>query len=241
MNKSINELLTDLEAKVEKSNFLNNDIKGLVDLIRKKHESPHEPIPVYNFQNSLILDRKLGEQLEHLCEFPSDQQWVLIYRGSDDGFGAKDFHAKCDHVRKNLTIIKSIDGYIFGGYTDESWDGACYKLDMNAFLFSLINKANKPIKIKYDNTFKENHSIFCHPAFGPSFGAGIDLHISDNSNINLKSYSKLCYSYMHPFYINPQYGLKTRYALRSHKANSFLAGKENFQAKEIEIYCKIRI
>ena len=31
----------------------------------------------------------------------------ILYRGSEDGFGAKDFHDRCDDKGKTLCIIKN--------------------------------------------------------------------------------------------------------------------------------------
>ena len=39
----------------------------------------------------------------------------LIYRASRDGFGADEFHSKCDGKRDTLSIIQTTNGYVFGG------------------------------------------------------------------------------------------------------------------------------
>ncbi len=57
----------------------------------------------------------------------------LIYRASRDGFEANKFHTKCDNKSKTLTIIKSTNGYVFGGLYGD------VKNDPNSFIFSLIN------------------------------------------------------------------------------------------------------
>ena len=46
--------------------------------------------------------------------------WKLCYRASDDGWGAQDFHRKCDDVGPTVTLVKCKNN-IFGGYTDQSW------------------------------------------------------------------------------------------------------------------------
>jgi hypothetical protein len=75
----------------------------------------------------------------------------LLYRGSRDGFGAADFHAKCDDKGDTVTIVKSTEGYIFGGYSDQSWKSNgydCYKSSSCAFLFSIVNPAGiAPMKL----------------------------------------------------------------------------------------------
>ena len=52
-----------------------------------------------------------------------DYQWKLIYRASEHGYTAKSFHNYCDDKGPTLIIIKSSEGWIFGGYTTQSWSG----------------------------------------------------------------------------------------------------------------------
>lgn len=177
---------------------------------------------------SNIIDLNQELELFSLCDFAVGQKWRLLYRASDDGFAADDFHRKCDNTPNTLTIIQSTMGHVFGGYTDAMWnqnDG--YKTVKNAFLFSLVNKENEPLKIKI-NKENEKYAMYCYPYYGPVFGGGFDLLISDNSNKNTESYSNLCHSFKHPVY---QYG--------STEAKNFLAGSYNFQVNEIEVYQKL--
>ena len=54
----------------------------------------------------------------------------MIYKATVDGFKGSDFHRKCDNKGKTLTLIKTTKGYIFGGFTSESWGGnSGYKSD----------------------------------------------------------------------------------------------------------------
>jgi hypothetical protein len=68
--------------------------------------------------DSVILRGKTSE-LMFLCEFQNTLKWNLIYRASQDGFEAANFHSKCDNKPNTLVIIKSENGNIFGGYTDK--------------------------------------------------------------------------------------------------------------------------
>ena len=49
----------------------------------------------------------------------------LLYRASRDGWTASNFHSCCDSKGPTVTVIKSAN-YIFGGYTDRSWDCRSY-------------------------------------------------------------------------------------------------------------------
>ena len=55
----------------------------------------------------------------------NDCKWKLIYRSSENGYTAKSFHECCDDKGPTLIVIKSSGGWIFGGYTTQSWSGYC--------------------------------------------------------------------------------------------------------------------
>ena len=38
----------------------------------------------------------------------SSQVWIMLYRGSRDGFAARQFHEKCDEKGPTLTLVKVI-------------------------------------------------------------------------------------------------------------------------------------
>lgn len=76
---------------------------------------------------------------------------------------------------------------------------------------------------------QSGNSIRADSSNGPIFGGGIDLFISDNSNINFKSYSNLGKNYKHPIY-----------SYESYEAKTFLAGTEYFSILDIEVYVKDR-
>jgi len=159
-----------------------------------------------------------------LCDFPITKKWNLIYRASRDGLKASDFHLHCDNKPNTLILIKSENGNVFGSYTEQSWsDNDTWKADDNSFIFSLINKDNKPLKLKFLNAEK----VICGSAdIGPLFGYGPSIQISDRSNQNAGSYSFLGTKtsvYQHPYYAEKE-------------ANSFLAGSQRFKVLEIEVF-----
>ena len=62
----------------------------------------------------------------------------LLYRCSIDGDSSKTFHEKCDGKGPTITLIKTNDGFRFGGYASISWNNkSCFQKDKNAFIFSL--------------------------------------------------------------------------------------------------------
>ena len=62
-------------------------------------------------------DSKLREWLG------SDYKWKLLYRASEHEYTAESFHEYCDDKGPTLIVIKSSGGWIFGGYTTQSWSG----------------------------------------------------------------------------------------------------------------------
>jgi hypothetical protein len=137
------------------------------------------------YLSSIILDEKQKRDLLELCGFDSFEKWDLIYRASTDGMSPQAFHSKCDNKAKTLTVVKSTEGCIFGGYTDQAWDSLKQdKSDPNAFIFTLVHPYGKPGMFKISNKYKE--AIYCHPNLGPTFGAskyGYDLCISLNKSL----------------------------------------------------------
>jgi len=110
---------------------------------------------------------------------------------------------------------------------EQSWapNYSC-KYDSKAFIFSYINKFNKPLRIKYTRKpYSGDNSIVCCSNHGPKFGN--DLFIADNSNKNTNSCSYLGQYYIHSDYRNG-----------SNEAQSLLAGSFNFQVSEMEVYTK---
>ena len=71
------------------------------------------------FKDSLILSTlSMRNYFIDLCEIPIDSKWTLTYRATEHGFGFNDFHLKCAEQEKCLTIVKSENGNVFGGYID---------------------------------------------------------------------------------------------------------------------------
>ena len=123
-------------------------------------------------------------------------KWKLIYRASEHGYTAVSFHECCDDKGPTLVIIKSSEGWIFGGYTTQSWkykekqnNGYYYDDDLDrdisvvddpeAFIFTLKNPHGvKPTQFKRDQAGE--CSIYTDPEAGPIFG--LDIVIGDMCN-----------------------------------------------------------
>lgn len=170
-----------------------------------------------------MRDHQRGRLFE-LCEFEARQKWTLLYRGTQHGFKARDFHSRCDFKQETLTIVKTAGGHVFGGFTEAYWDQSCaYKSDANAFVFSLVNQEGKPMRLGIREESKHK-AIYCSPC-GPIFGSGHDFAIFFHSG------AVTCFSYLKGSYMfNPSNSLQRRF---------FLTGEENSRVVEIEVFQKI--
>ena len=177
---------------------------------------------------SSILSQLEFTYLKALCNFDLNSEWKQLYRATRDGFSVTNFHSKCDGQSNTLTIIKSTNGNVFGGFTTKPCSGnGGYVNDPEAFIFSLINSKKTPMKFDCKNP---QYAIYCHSAYGPTFGGGHDIYICNNSNTTQPSYSNFYDSYK-----NDQ--LKITHS--TEEAKSFLAGSYNFLTTEIEVFQKI--
>ena len=96
-----------------------------------------------------------------------------LYQATIDGDGAINFHSRCDNIPNTLVLIKSAGNRRFGGFTSAQWSSPSsgeYKLDQNAFLFSLD-------KQKIYSYKKDGKAIFNNKNYGPCFGGAIDICI----------------------------------------------------------------
>jgi len=123
-----------------------------------------------------------------------NKSFSLLWRGSRDGFDTAAFHRLCDGKANTVTVIKNTRGFIFGGFASIPWssliDGR-YKTDSTAFLFSLINPSNTPLKLKV--CIPEN-AVYHNSSYGPTFGGGYDLHVSSLSNTVKTRYNEMVYN-----------------------------------------------
>ena len=180
----------------------------------------------WNFSVSRIISEYSAKKLEELLKKKdlNGRKWSLLYQGSRDGFLAYDFHSNCDYKPNTLTIVKSTSGHIFGGFTNILWNIIrSFTYDKNAFIFSLVNKENRPLLFEHSSS--DINSIVTHPYYCPTFGRGHDFHISNFSNTNTNSYSNIGLTYTHP-----------EYEFGSERAKTILAGTQYFQVQEIEVF-----
>jgi hypothetical protein len=198
-----NDLISEIKSKqqeiVEIKENLNEDIQFTPNLTFDRTIfgnlilNGYEPGPFKTL--SKILTKPESFELLKLCEFSKKDKWTLLYRGSRDGFGAKDFHSKCDGHSNTLTIIKvqqitNEEDYnynydydydslsivkndklsIFGGFASVAWDSSSTcRADSNSFIFRFRNNANEPFKKKI-NPSNVDYALSMEQKYGPTFG-----------------------------------------------------------------------
>ena len=100
----------------------------------------------------------------------------LIFKMSENGFTAQDFHHYCDNKGPTLILIKTSNNEIIGGFTPFNWEAKGTRKDIYdelglTFLFSLtLNKTFNMIKL-YTSPAIQNFA-----KFGPCFGVD-DLYL----------------------------------------------------------------
>jgi hypothetical protein len=121
---------------------------------------------------------------EIVAEFRG-KRFSLLWRGSRDGFGARDFHSRCDGHANTLTVILDTNGNVFGGFTPVKWESRnripCHKADtsLRSFIFTLKNPHNIPARKFALKPEKKSAAIWCDSGRGPCFS---DIRVYDNGN-----------------------------------------------------------
>jgi hypothetical protein len=195
-------------------------------LFVRLENQPDETIRIRRFMNSPPSGKRLESNIlqnipQVLKKFEA-KTWRLLYRSTRDGFGATNFHAKCDQQSHTVTIIFTTTGYIFGGFTPIAWEsGNISKADNTgkSFLVRLKNPRNtEPRLFPLSN---QSSAIYCRSSYGPAFGTNCDLYIADNCDQNTNSHTILGGAYRNDT------GLAN---------NQVFTGGQTFQVKEIEVF-----
>ncbi|KAK8789848.1 hypothetical protein WA158_006628 [Blastocystis sp. Blastoise] len=184
-----------IDIEEEKLSDINKELleKEMVELFSEKgREEVKEAItPFKCFKGTKILINKVMET-PLVNWLDKEKKWKLLFRASEHSYSASEFHKYCDNKGETVTLIKHIGHNnhinIFGGYTNQDWDSSTgYKHYSREFLFTLSNEHNIP-PTQYNNTSGSN-AIYCNSSYGPTFGGGHDIYISNQCHSNTSSYS----------------------------------------------------
>ena len=166
------EEIFELKKDKEKQNKEIENLKNIISFMNEnkniinKKDFHKEKIKIsYKINSKIIKDNSIDFVINKIQKIydKNIKELKLLYRGSENNFEAKSFHLKCDKVKGTLTLVKNKKGLIFGGFTNESWDGNnISKKDDKAFCFSLKLK-------KIYEIIKGNEAIKCNVNYGPIF------------------------------------------------------------------------
>ena len=126
---------------------------------------------IVNYEDIIFIQNRIKEINPRI----KDVYFSLVYRATEDGDKAVNFHNKCDKIGPNIVLIKTKKGFIFGGFTFRNWEHLPRDIDINrpnlgsasrdanAFGFNINNQ-----KI-YNNERPNEFAIWCNRNFGPTF------------------------------------------------------------------------
>lgn len=207
----VESLIKDID-KIKKENIEMKEEINLLKEFKIKIEKEKEIEKYFLKKSSIIIDINELKMISNWINPNKEIHYTQIYKATKDGGTGNDFHRCCDNKKPTLTLIKTTNNYIFGGYISISWEGPSnwtYKgNDDSAFIFSVNNKLKFPIQNK-------EKVIYNQKDYGPDFGDN-DIYLNNKDFLNNDS---VCYNY-------PQYKAPPEK----------LAGGSSFRIKELEVY-----
>ena len=174
------ELKQIVEGLIKERNQTKSTIDELIKWKEDKEKIKEESMKYQIDSNILFKEDALFISKRLTDREYSDRKVVfnLIYRASRDGADASSYHSKCNGKINTVTVVQTVKGSKFGGYTEtQIQDGNIGYKDPNSFLFS-INK----MKI-YENLNKDSNVIRHYRENGPFFIGGFvvfDRNLNDN-------------------------------------------------------------
>ena len=183
----INECIK-IENNIKEINIINNNINKCKDsenLIFKFSPNENEinefiqkikifgKLELYNkkqFSSSIIKDEL--ENIDLIVNWIEEEintneiKFELIFKMSENGDDCSDFHKYCDNKGPTLTLVKTKNNKIFGGFTPLNWENKNIQKNDESnqtFIFSLN------LKKKYNLIKQGDLGICCYSKYGPFF------------------------------------------------------------------------
>lgn len=70
-----------------------------------------------------LIDELAAEQCDFLKKILNKPKNVeLLYRASENGYTASNFHSKCDKIPNTLVLVRTEFGKTIGGFTQYNWN-----------------------------------------------------------------------------------------------------------------------
>lgn len=129
------------------------NIPGVNDLINGYTNSNidfKKPRLIEKYEDFIFIEKELCKKLNK-----NEISLKLKFSSSKNGDSESEFHNKCDNIGPNLSIVKTKNNIIFGGFTTNNWAGSgINKKDDSSFIFNINNK-------KIYNIRKGEYAIYC--------------------------------------------------------------------------------
>jgi hypothetical protein len=175
-------------------------------------------VEAQRFSRGPTLDSVIVQDVPQILNEFKAKRWVLLYRGSRDGFRASVFQGACNGRANTVTLVKTKKGFVFGGFTPVEWNSSgIYTADPSSasFLFSVTGSGGRRFRIR-----DAAQAICGHQDHGPIFGPGHDFYIADNSNVR-NSTTRLGRGYLND---------------TGKEGTEVLAGERTFTVEDIEVF-----
>ena len=121
-------------------------------------------------------------------------------------------------VEFTYKLFQNLHRYYFCFFFSETGQNS-YVYCSQSFLFSMVNPFGV-VPSKMPLVKNQQNGINCNSSYGPTFGGGHDLHVSNNANTGGVSYSYLGHTYQLP----------------AGQQNAFFTGAQNFNVTDYEVF-----
>eukprot|EP00026_Physarum_polycephalum_P005979 Phypoly_transcript_06018.p1 GENE.Phypoly_transcript_06018~~Phypoly_transcript_06018.p1 ORF type:complete len:619 (+),score=110.07 Phypoly_transcript_06018:150-1859(+) len=182
--------------------------------LHKEEAARHES----NLKLSFFEGELLPKWKDVVQTWLPDQHFILIYKGTQDGFSPTAYHTACDFSCSTFVVIQSTEGFIFGGYSRISTNR---ELLASSFLYTLTNPNSIPPSTYplQQGNWRASGGMTKNICLG---GKKLNLHdIRLSENCNLDNQSK-CF-------------FPTTFTDTTGKGNLTFTGTATFGVKEVEI------
>ena len=170
--------------------------------------------------STILTTQQQANSFMNLVGLPLNTSMINLYRATRDGFSKSAFRSLVNGMNGTYTIIKSNNGWIFGGYTKIDWGlNIGWVSDSSAFIFSLVNPYYYPC-IMYQKNNASLHTVYTGGGF--QMGLDPDIKIEDSSNTNAYSVARVL-----NFQVPSNY---------TSFGSEFLTGYVSLLTAEIEVY-----
>lgn len=222
INNQMKVLFKDFNAKYGDRKYYQRIESSMFDLLQ--------------YENTLFQWLQSNSFTNNVINSNKEITMQLLYRASRDGFSIEAFQNTCYNKGSTLTIIRSSNGYIFGGFASSSWGNQMSPYcniqlirDPRAFIFTLKNPSNLlPTKFISNNYGLE---LFCSNNCGPAFG----YQLSASNQLLPPICDIICMS-GNPTGAAGQIGFPSQYIDTTGLGCNVFTGSKDFIAAEIEVF-----